>query len=225
MSASIAQTLRTFTNGLLRTSPGLSGNGSAAKQEILTGRTYLPLSNDTCSASVNPAYNCFYAGEFRTSENLGLVSMHTLFMREHNRIATALAKINPTWNDETLYQETRRIVIAQLQHITYSEFVPQLVGDTSLKPLQTNSYFTGYNSNVSPQIYGEFATSAFRMGHSLMRQQLDLSNIYQNFTINANNVTGKNRFFPGYELYQSFFQSDMAYRYKSSLNILNSFRL
>jgi len=33
------------------------------------------------------------AGEYRTSENLGLVGMQTLFNREHNRIATALAKI------------------------------------------------------------------------------------------------------------------------------------
>lgn len=148
MSASIAQTLRTFTNGLLRTSPGLSGNGSAAKQEILTGRTYLPLSNDTCSASVNPAYNCFYAGEFRTSENLGLVSIQTLFNREHNRIATQLASINPSWSDEKVYQETRRIVISELQHITYNEFVPLLVGNTSLAPLKVD-YYIGYNANVN----------------------------------------------------------------------------
>ncbi len=207
INASRAAYLRTLSGGLLKSSTGLSGTISLLRNQLsetLTGRSYLPIdTNNTCSTcktfstctTSSIIYNCFLAGEFRTSENLGLVSMHTLFMREHNRISLALAKINPTWNDETLYQETRRIVIAQLQHITYNEFVPQLVGDISLKPLQTNSYFTGYNSNVSPQIYSEFATSAFRMGHSLMRQQLDLSNIYQNFTINANNNTGKNRFF------------------------------
>ena len=59
-----------------------------------------------------------------------------------------LASINPKWTDEKLYQETRRIVIAQLQHITYNEFVPELVGNTTLSPLATNSYFTGYNSAV-----------------------------------------------------------------------------
>jgi peroxidase len=223
INASRAAYLRTLSGGLLKSSTGLSGTISLLRNQLsetLTGRSYLPIdTNNTCSTcktfstctTSSIIYNCFLAGEFRTSENLGLVSMHTLFMREHNRIALALAKINPTWNDETLYQETRRIVIAQLQHITYNEFVPQLVGDISLKPLQTNSYFTGYNSNVSPQIYSEFATSAFRMGHSLMRQQLDLSNINQNFTINANNNTGKNRFFPSYDLSESFFQSDMAY--------------
>jgi hypothetical protein len=82
-----------------------------------------------------------------------------------------------------------------------------------LLPLNTNSYFTGYNSNVSPQITGEFATSAYRMGHSLMRQTLSMSNIYQNFIQNNGGGpgTGPNQFFPPYQLYQSFFQSDLAY--------------
>jgi hypothetical protein len=89
------------------------------------------------------------AGEYRTSENLGLVGMQTLFNREHNRIATALAKINPLWNDETLYQESRRIVIAELQHIAYNEFLPQINGNTSLSPLIANTYYTEYDSTVS----------------------------------------------------------------------------
>lgn len=82
------------------------------------GRDFLPSVEERSRCRQSPEgerVECFHAGDSRASEGLHLASLHTLFHREHNRIAEALKSINDHWSPETIYQETRRIIAALVQ--------------------------------------------------------------------------------------------------------------
>ena len=74
----------------------------------------------------------FVAGDVRASEHPGLLSLHTIFMKEHNRLCDLLVAQGQT-NDETNYQTARKYVGALIQAITYQEFLPAIGVD--FKPL------------------------------------------------------------------------------------------
>jgi hypothetical protein len=135
-----AESLRTFVGGQLKTSAGALPPVDSA------GR--------------------FVAGDVRANENVELSSMHALFIREHNRIAAKLARENPTWTDEQIYQQARATVGAELQVITYKEFLPALLGKGALAP------YSGYDATVDPSISNEFSTAAFRL-HTLINDDVE----------------------------------------------------
>ncbi len=108
----------------------------------------------------------FLAGDVRAAENIVLASMHTLFVREHNRLADDILTANPQWSDEDVYQQARAIVIAQIQAITYKEFLPALLGQGVMEE------YDGYDRTVNPTIANEFSTAAFRFGHSTLNDDI-----------------------------------------------------
>lgn len=116
---------------------------------------------------------CVRAGDMRSGEQPGLLAMHHTWVLEHNRIASELAEMNLHWSDEKLYQETRRIVGAMIQHITYREFLPLVLGREVCKlfdlELHSTGYYTQYDVRVNPTLANSFAAAAFRFGHSLIQ--------------------------------------------------------
>ncbi|XP_015185112.1 PREDICTED: peroxidasin [Polistes dominula] len=117
--------------------------------------------------------NCFVAGDIRANEQVGLLAMHTIWLREHNRIARKLRELNPHWNGEKLYQEARKIVGAEMQHITFQYWIPIVLGNTTDKLLGP---YKRYDPDLDASISNVFATAALRFGHSLIQPRLERLN-------------------------------------------------
>lgn len=153
--------------------------------------------------TVTPGSGLFMAGDIRANEQIGLTAVHTLFVREHNRIAediwSVLNQLTTSNNqkkmdkaekkafkqfekqykdleklysksslsmEDFIYESARRIVGAEIQAITYNEFLPLLIGKETLPA------YNGYDSKVNPGITNEFSTAAYRVGHTMLSPQL-----------------------------------------------------
>ena len=84
--------------------------------------------------------------------------MHTAWLREHNRLAGRLASLNPGWVGEKVFQEARRLLVAQWQHIVYNEWLPILLGReymTSFNLLPTSDSYTNDYDEVASTIIND----------------------------------------------------------------------
>ena len=115
---------------------------------------------------------CFIAGDARSNEQQSLASFQSLFLREHNRIAKRLKIINSDWNGERVYQETRKIVGAVFQKITFDDYLPLILGPNPPKGYK----YKKYNEKENPGISNSFATAAYRFGHSQIRPEFEVLN-------------------------------------------------
>ena len=138
--------LRTFKDGLMRTSQG----------------NMLPIYTGGFPNAGPPSYVSFIAGDVRSNEHIGLTSMHNLFVIEHNFWAKEIKKCAPNMSDENIYQKAKMVVEAEIQAIAYNEYLPLLLGSKGL------SKYKGFDSEVDPQLTNEFAAAAYRFGHSMV---------------------------------------------------------
>lgn len=152
--------LRVYKGGqLLSIHPGPDGLGMLPTNER----------GDGSKVDERAASNEFLAGDERVNEQPILVSLHTMFLREHNRIATKFAKKFSCWSDEKLFHQARRIVSAQVQLITYRYFLPTILGRKNGIPP-----YRGYNNSVDPTLDIFFSSVAFRFGHSMIPDKLKI---------------------------------------------------
>uniref|UniRef100_A0A8C7L662 Myeloid-specific peroxidase n=1 Tax=Oncorhynchus kisutch TaxID=8019 RepID=A0A8C7L662_ONCKI len=191
----LARDLRDLTNdgGLLRINKEFTDNGreflpfTDVKGNMCATRRRI--TNDTNAKEVP----CFVAGDVRVDENIALTSIHTMFLREHNRLAGALLRLNPHWDSETLYQEARKIMGAYTQVFVFRDYLPHIVGpDTMARQL---GRYPGYNKTIDPSIANVFATAAYRFAHLAIQPTLS--------RLDINNK--ENPMFPSVPLFKAFF--------------------
>ncbi|KAK4008470.1 hypothetical protein OUZ56_013610 [Daphnia magna] len=172
--------VRTFQNGTLKSTPQKGHQGLDLLPSDDSADTNCTLSKDVSGIDPPDDVRCFKSGDTRSNQSPNLAVTHTVFLREHNRLAAELAYLNPSWDDERLFQESRRILIAQMQHITYNEWLPIVIGRTKMQelgllPLQ-HGFSEEYYKNLNPGVLNEFASAAFRFGHTLIQGKQDLFN-------------------------------------------------
>src|SRR5262249_31652300 len=95
---------------------------------------------------IDPQSGMFLAGDVRAQENPDLTALQTLFVREHNYQVDQLAAQHPNWTGDQLYEQAKAIVTAEIAHITYSEFLPHLLGPDAL------TAYHGYDPTFDPRI-------------------------------------------------------------------------
>ena len=141
----------------------LRTNDGTGKLRTSGGGLFLPYNVDGFeNDGGNERVELFFAGDIRANEQVGLTALHTLFIREHNRLADILASENPQLNGHEIFELARKIVGAQMQVITYNEFLTLLLGPGAIGP------YDGYDSEADPTISNEFSTAAYRFGHSML---------------------------------------------------------
>ena len=149
--------LRSFEDGKLKMS-----EGDLLPYNTLTGEVGGEIDPNSPEMAMPMPFvqKWFVAGDVRANENPSLIAMHTLFVREHNRLCDELKEEHPGWTDEQLYQHARRIVGGLMQSIVYEEWLPSMGVHIP--------HYSGYDANVNPGIMNVFSAAAYRYGHTVI---------------------------------------------------------
>jgi hypothetical protein len=207
----VSNILRSHVGGQLRTSPG----SFLPRESDFTAAELATLNHDeggiANDAHQVPDSQLFVAGDKRVNENVELMSQQTVFMRNHNRLASQIHAAFPSASDEQIFQEARKLNIAEYQNIVFNGYVPSIVGANAMPG------YTGYKPNVNPAISTEFSTVGFRFGHSLLSTTVGRDNN------DGTGITDVNANGSPIDLTEDFFRPDLLNNNHVTVNLLDRF--
>lgn len=125
----------------------------------------LPLNTRGFVNSPDTSNRFFLAGDHRSNEHPVLTAIHTLFLREHNKLADEIQRAVPSLPSSLVFQYARVLNAAQFQKIVFEEFYPAIVGREL--PL-----YQGFRKNVDPTLSNIFIGAAFRIGHTMVGNEI-----------------------------------------------------
>lgn len=143
----------------------LDSGGKLTGKLKTSGGDLLPLNQRGLVNSPDTSSRYFVAGDHRANEHPVLTSIHTIFLREHNRLVDLIQERDRSLSGERLYEYARKLNVAQFQKIVYEEFYPAIIR-TPLPP------YRGFKRSANPTISDIFAGAAFRVGHTLVGQEI-----------------------------------------------------
>lgn len=128
------------------------------------------------------------------TDNRALGMMYAAILGEHNRVAEKLADANQHWDDSKLFLEARRLVVAQIQHVTLNEYVPSILGEGARTDLEllpvASGFYNGYSSSNVGGTYDAVALAALRALTSLRRRGInDATCLEDHVAASANRVS------------------------------------
>jgi peroxidase len=149
------------------------GSDAATAASLRTADGHMKMSEgDNLPIVDGPQGPAFAAGDVRAQENPDLTALQVLFVREHNYQVDRLQEEHPHWSGDRLYETAKAITTAEMVNITYSEFLPHLLGEDAIER------YRGYDPTVDPRITEEFAGAAYRFGHSIVSDEISaISNL------------------------------------------------
>lgn len=71
-----------------------------------------------------------------------------------------------------IYFTVRRIISAMMQHITYIDFLPRVLGEKMIKSLDLSLNSFHYDPACDATVFNEFSSAAYRFGHTLLKPML-----------------------------------------------------
>jgi peroxidase len=149
------------------------GSDAATAASLRTADGHMKMSAGDNLPIVNTDQGkAFVAGDVRAQENPDLTALQVLFVREHNFQVDQLHQEHPNWSGDMLYETAKAITTAEMVNITYSEFLPHLLGKDAIEP------YHGYDPTVDARITEEFEGAAYRFGHSIVSDEISaISNL------------------------------------------------